>query len=204
MRRSAGACIAPDSSGFGGGCMWSYGLMTTLYLFGSAAPPVLEISGVIADAQACGWDVCLGLTPTAARWLDADLPALEELTGHPVRWEYKRPGEPDVWPKADAILFAPATFNSINEWALGLTLKFVVGVVAEAFGKGIPIVAMPCVNAAYAQHRALDRSVAELREMGVSVLYGDGGFVPNQPGEKRPYPWHLALTAVEALVSPRP
>ncbi|MFE6081151.1 hypothetical protein [Streptomyces virginiae] len=53
------------------------------------------------------------------------------LTGHPVRSRYKRPGEADVWPTADAILVAPATFNTINGWALGLTDRFVVGVVAE-------------------------------------------------------------------------
>jgi hypothetical protein len=177
--------------------------MTTLYLFGSAAPPVLEVAGVIGQAQARGWDVCLGLTPAAAGWLEADLPALEELTGYPVRSEYKRSGEPDAWPKADAILFAPATFNTVNHWALGLTDRLVVGVVAEAIGKRIPTVAMPCVNAAYVQHRAFDRSVAELRDMGVTVLYGEGGFVPNQPGEKRPFPWHLALDATESVVSPR-
>ena len=134
--------------------------MTTLYLFGSAAPPVLEVAEVIKPAQHRGWDVCLGLTPTAARWLEADLPALEELTGHPVRSEYKLPGEPDAWPPADVILFAPATFNTVNEWALGLTSKFVVGVVAEAIGKGIPTVAMPCVNGAYARHPQFHRSVA--------------------------------------------
>ncbi|WP_329163911.1 flavoprotein [Streptomyces sp. NBC_01717] len=170
--------------------------MTTLYLLGSAAPPVLEIASVIEDVQSRGYDVCLGLTPSAARWLDPQLPQLEQLTGHPVRSEYKAPTASDVWPPADVALFAPATFNSLNSWALGLTSSFVVGFAAEAIGKGIPLVTMPCVNSAYAQHRALDRSVAELRGMGVTVLYGPGGFEPNQPGERRPYPWHLALDAV--------
>ncbi|MEV7960435.1 flavoprotein [Streptomyces sp. NPDC058316] len=178
--------------------------MTTLYLFGSAAPPVFDVARVIADAQARGWDVCLGLTPTAARWLGEQLPKLERLTGHPVRSEYKMPGEPDVWPPAAAILLAPATFNTINEWSLGLTSKFVVGVVAEAIGKQIPTVAMPCVNAAYVQHPAFDRSVETLRGTGVTVLYGPGGFEPNQPGERQPegFPWHLALDTVDAIVSP--
>lgn len=170
--------------------------MTTLYLFGSAAPPVLEVASVIEDAQGCGWDVCLGLTPTAARWLEADLPDLERLTGHPVRSEYKRPGHPDVWPRADSILVAPATFNTVNAWALGLTSSFVVGVAAEAIGKRIPTVTMPCVNAAYGQHPQFDRSVQTLREAGIEVLYGPGGFEPNQPGERRSYPWDLALEAV--------
>lgn len=170
-----------------------------LYLFGSAAPPVHDVAAVVEGAQRRGFTVCLGLTPTANRWLGDQLPALAELTGHPVRSEYKLPGAPDVWPKADVIAFAPATFNSINAWALGLTHTFVVGVVAEGIGKGIPIVAMPCVNAAYVQHSRFERSVAELREMGVEVLYGEGGFVPNQPGQGRPreYPWPVVLDAVE-------
>ncbi|MGW2226601.1 flavoprotein [Streptomyces formicae] len=170
----------------------------TLYLFGSAAPPVFDVAEVIEAAQSDGWDVCLGLTPTAARWLTEELAGLATLTGHPVRSEYKLPGEPDAWPPADAILFAPATFNSINSWALGLTSTFVVGVVAEAIGKEIPTVTMPCVNAAYARHRQFGRSVGELREQGVGVLYGEGGFTPNPAGSGKPvrYPWEVALGAV--------
>ncbi|GAA0908204.1 flavoprotein [Streptomyces thermoalcalitolerans] len=170
-----------------------------LYLFGSAAPPVFDVASVIRDAQARGFDVCLGLTPTAARWLAPQITELEQLTGHPVRSEYKMPGEPDVWPKADVIAVAPATFNTVNAWALGITRDFVVGVVAEGIGKNIPMVTMPCVNAAYVQHRQFERSIAELRDMGVRVLYGEDGFVPNQPGQGKPkeYPWHLLLDAAQ-------
>ena len=174
----------------------------TLYLFGSAAPPVFDVAKVIESAQADGWDVCLGLTPTAARWLDGDLDGLTALTGHPVRSEYKMPGEPDVWPSADVIAVAPATFNTINAWALGITSTFIVGVVAEGIGKGIPMITMPCVNAAYVVHPRFEQSVETLRGAGVRVLYGDGGFVPNQPGQGKPsaYPWHLALEAAKAAL----
>jgi len=173
-----------------------------LYLFASAAPPALDVAKVIKDAQSRDFDVCLGLTPTAARWLESRLGALALLTGHPVRSEYKMPGEPDVWPRADVIAVAPATFNTVNSWALGLAHDFVVGVVAEGIGKGIPIVAMPCVNSAYVQHRQFERSIAELRSMGVQLLYGEGGFVPNQPGQGKPkeFPWALVLdAAVDAI-----
>jgi hypothetical protein len=173
----------------------------TLYLFSSAAPPVFDVARVIEDAQADGWDVCLGLTPTAARWLAESVDGLAALTGHPVRWDYKLPGQPDVWPRADAILVAPATFNTVNQWALGITDKFVVGVVAEGIGKGIPLAVMPCVNAAYAVHPQFDQSVETLRGAGVTVLYGESGFVPNQPGQGNPagYPWRAALDAVRDL-----
>ncbi|WP_190135197.1 flavoprotein [Streptomyces longispororuber] len=173
--------------------------MTTLYFFASAAPPAFDAARVIRDAQERGFDVCLGLTPSAAEWLADDLAELATLTGHPVRTRYKRPGDPDAWPRADVIAFAPLTFNSLNAWAQGLTTSWAVGVVAEAFGKKIPMVAMPCVNAAFAAHPQVDRSVAVLRAMGIEVLYGDGGFVPNQPGQGRPgeYPWGLVLDAAE-------
>ncbi|MFD7164124.1 flavoprotein [Streptomyces violascens] len=177
----------------------------TVYLFCSAAPPVFEVATVIEALQARGWNVCLGLTPTAADWLEESLSGLATLTGHPVRSQYKRPGEPDVWPMADVILVAPATFNTVNSWALGVTSAFVVGVAAEAIGKRIPTVAMPCVNAAYVQHPQFEQSVATLRSAGVTVLYGEGGFVPNEPGERPAdgYPWQIALDAVEAMAGPR-
>lgn len=173
-----------------------------LYLLACAAPPVFHIAGPIRAAQAAGWDVCLGLTPTAARWLEGELPALEELTGHSVRSAYKLPGEPDVWPPASVAVVAPATFNTINQWALGITEKFVVGFVAEAIGKGIPLVAMPCVNQAFVAHPQFEQSVTILRGAGVTVLYGEGGFVPNRPGEGRPeaYPWDLVLGAAARVV----
>jgi Flavoprotein len=174
-----------------------------LYLLGSAAPPVLDIASIIGQAQGHGWDVCLGLTPTAARWLEDVLPGLEALTGHPVRSAYKLPGEPDVWPPADVVLVAPATFNTINSWALGLTGSFIVGFAAEAIGKGIPLATMPCVNSAFLAHPQFDRSVETLRGAGVRVLLGEGGFVPNRPGEGSPgaFPWTAALKAVAELLN---
>ncbi|WP_299530572.1 flavoprotein [uncultured Streptomyces sp.] len=180
--------------------------MAVLYVFGSAAPPVLDVERVVEEAQSQGWDVCVGLTPTAARWLEPRLPALESLTGRPVRSTYKMPGEPDVWPPADVILVAPATFNTVNSWALGVTSTYVVGVAAEVLGKGIPLVTMPCANAAYVRHPQFERSLETLREAGVHVLYGPGGFVPDQPGESRPggFPWAAALKTVETVVSPSP
>ncbi|GGT18939.1 hypothetical protein GCM10010271_22680 [Streptomyces kurssanovii] len=187
---------------------------TTLHLFCSAAPPVFDVAQVIEQAQAGGWDVCLGLTPDAARWLEPSLDGLAVLTGHPVRFAYDRPGEPEIWPPADAVLFAPVTFNSLNAWALGLTSSFVVGAAAEAIGRGVPTVAVPCVNAAFARHPQFERSVEALRSAGVSVLYGYGenGLAPHESvqGQGRggqgqeqagAYPWGAALDVVGAQVA---
>ncbi|WP_370120387.1 flavoprotein [Streptacidiphilus sp. MAP12-33] len=173
-----------------------------LYLLGSAAPPVLDIASVVEQAQADGWDVCVGLTPTAADWLEDDLPGLEQRTGHPVRSRYRRPREADVWPAASVALVAPATFNTLNCWAQGITRAFIVGFAAEAIGKGIPLVTVPCVNQAFLAHPQFPQSIERLRGAGVRVLLGEGGFMPNAPGTGKPkdYPWLAALSAArEAL-----
>lgn len=175
-----------------------------LYLIGSAAPPVLSLPPVIESAQAAGWDVCIGLTPTAADWLQDDLDGLAELTGHPVRSQHRRPGEADPWPAADVALVAPATFNTLNSWALGLTSAWAIAFAAEGIGKRIPLVTVPCVNAALAGHPQFERSVATLRDAGVRVLLGPDGFEPNPPGQPAPYPWESAIAAAEEAYRPRP
>ncbi|MFC4496168.1 flavoprotein [Streptomyces ovatisporus] len=173
-----------------------------LYLFGSAAPPVLDIADVVRRAQADGWSVCVGLTRTAAEWLEDELPALERQTGHPVRSAARTPSDVAVWPRADVAVLAPATLNTVNAAALGLTSDFVTGYIVEAVGKRWPLVMMPSVNSAYATHPQFGRSIRTLRGAGVRVLYGEGGFQPLPPGQGDPkaYPWHLALEAAAAMV----
>ncbi|MFJ4184121.1 hypothetical protein [Kitasatospora sp. NPDC089509] len=58
---------------------------------------------------------------------------------------------------------------------------------------------MPCTNTSLTGHPQFPQSVATLRDAGVQVLLGEGGFVPNAPGQGRPeaYPWDAALAAVE-------
>lgn len=162
-----------------------------LYVIGCAAPPVLEIADLIGQAQGRGWDTCLILTPTAAAWLEDRLPELEALTGHPVRSRYKRWGEPDVLPPADALLVAPASFNTVNKWAAGIADTLALGLITEGVGKPLPLVALPHVNAWQAAHSAFGRSVALLRGDGVDVVLGDDN------NHRKPFPWHLALDAVE-------
>ncbi|MFC6987276.1 flavoprotein [Streptomyces cirratus] len=178
----------------------------TLYLLCSAAPPVFDVAHVVEDAQSRGWDVCLGLTPTAAHWVAGSLDGLAALTGNPVRWQYPLPGEPDPWPPADALLFAPATFNSLNAWALGLTDRFVAGLAAEAIGRGTPTVAVPCLSPALAAHPRFELSLSVLRGAGVELLYGETA--PTAPAEGTPapaFPWGPALDAVDrATTGPTP
>lgn len=182
-----------------------------VYVIGCAAPPVRHIKDAVALTQDQGFDTCLILTPTAANWLEAELPALTELTGHPVRSTYKQPGESDVLPSADAFLVAPATLNTTTKWADGHQDNLALGLIAEAVGRRIhdaargdtlqpPIVAMPYLNAWQAAHPAFDRAVETLRQSGVEFLLGESGFVPHVPhtGQGRPheFPWARAVDAL--------
>ena len=71
-----------------------------LYVIACAAPPAQDVGQLVRLAQAGGWDVCVLATPSGRKF--TDVAALEQLTGHPVRSEYKNPGEPDVLPPPDA------------------------------------------------------------------------------------------------------
>ncbi|WP_331786393.1 flavoprotein [Streptomyces chrestomyceticus] len=174
----------------------------TLYLVACAAPPVRHVSVGICAAQAADWDVCLILTPAAYRWAvedaEGEIEKLRELTGHPVRHSFKLPSQPDELPAPDAILVAPATFNTLNKWAAGTADTLALGLITEAIGLGKPIVALPSFNTAQARHPAFERNIKTLREAGVNVLLGEGKYVPRPPRQGRPheFPWQFALDAL--------
>src|SRR3984957_19227662 len=169
-----------------------------LYVITCAAPPAREVSKLISAAKEQYWDVCLITTPSATKFLD--IVALERQTGHPVRNDYKNPGEPDSLPDPDAIILAPATVNTINKWAAGICDTLALGILVEAIGKRLPIVALPSTNQAHAAHPAFAENIGKLRSWGVSVLFGPGfagqgereadGNGPDQ------FPWSTTLDAL--------
>jgi hypothetical protein len=168
-----------------------------LYIVTCAAPPAMDVQVLVDLAQQDGWDVCLIATPRAFQWLD--VPGLSARTGHPVRHDYKLPGEPDVLPDPDAIVVAPATFNTINKWAAGIADTLALGLLCEATGRGLPVVVLPYLNAAQAEHPALAESIERLRQLGVRVLFGPDVLPLHRPrqGKRDQYPWHLILPAIK-------
>lgn len=139
-----------------------------LYVIACAAPPTREVGTLVSAAMGRGWDTCVLTTPSGRRF--ANIAALEQATGHPVRSQYKDPGEPDVLPGPDAIIVAPATVNTINKWALGICDTLALGILVEAIGKRLPVAALPFTNRAHAAHPAFGENVAKLRSWGVTVL----------------------------------
>lgn len=167
-------------------------LGNVLYIVVCAAPAASGVEDLVLLAQAAGWHVYVIATPLGLRFIDAD--RLASLTGEPVRSEWRMPGETQTLPPADAVIVAPATFNTINKWATGITNTFAVGLLCELTGFGVPIVAVPLLKGALARHVAFGPNLDALRSMGVRVL-----FDPSAPPDARMPPWERILTELDAL-----
>ncbi len=172
-----------------------------LYVVGCGGRPAGHLPAFVRFAQGQGWDVCVIATPDGAKFLDA--PDLAGLTGHPVRVRYKRPEEPDVLPPPDAFVIAPATFNTINKLAHGISDTLALGLLNEAIGLGLPIIAVPWPNVHLARHPVFRRSVPVLREWGVRVIL-DPARLPQASKEPAVFPWEelrAELTRLRAVVA---
>jgi phosphopantothenoylcysteine synthetase/decarboxylase len=139
-----------------------------LYCIVCGAPPAAEAGRLVELAKLAGWDACVVTTPLATRFVDLD--QLAELSGRPVRHDYKRPGEPDLFPRASALVVAPATFNTINKLAAGIADTLALSLLCEYLALGTPIVVAPSVGPALAHHPQYPRSVRRLRHWGARVL----------------------------------
>jgi phosphopantothenoylcysteine synthetase/decarboxylase len=171
-----------------------------LYVVVCGAGPAPHAGRLIEQARTRGWSVHVMPTAAAVEFF-VDVAELEKLSGNPVRTRYRRPDEPYTLPVADAVVVAPATYNTINKWAAGVSDTYALSVLAEMTGMGVPVAVLPFVNTALAANPVFDRSVAELRAAGVTVLLGPGAFEPHPPrtGDAKldSHPWHLVLEAVE-------
>jgi phosphopantothenoylcysteine synthetase/decarboxylase len=167
-----------------------------LYIISCASRPAQRVPDLVQAAQAARWDVVVIVTPQATKFVDISL--LEKLTGYPVCSEYKRPEEPDILPRADAIVVFPATFNTLNKWVLGISDTLALGLLCEYMGLKMPIVAVPCVltNSGLDTHPAFPRSITQLKEYGVHVIYEPDKYPP-----KNEVPWEVILDILHHITT---
>jgi len=150
----------------------------------SGAGPAADVGSLVKQARDRGWTVQVIATPSALAFFDAA--AVEALTGSPVRSTHRAPGTPRSM-VPDAIIVAPATFNVLNQWALGIADSYALAVLAEQTGMGIPTVVLPCVSGPLASRPQFARALKALRAEGVSVLLDPHGATDGD------FPWRLAL-----------
>jgi phosphopantothenoylcysteine synthetase/decarboxylase len=107
------------------------------------------------------------------------------------------PGESDPFPEPDAIVVAPATFNTLNKWALGIADTLAVGILCECLGRGVPIVAAPYLKQDLARHPAFPKSRNILKKCGVRILYE-----PNKYRSPEIVPWEIVMQAITTTSAP--
>jgi phosphopantothenoylcysteine synthetase/decarboxylase len=172
-----------------------------LYVVACGGRPATDLPPFVTQAQADGWHVCVIATPSAVKFMDLEV--LAAITGHQVRYDYKQPDEPDVLPFPDAYVIAPATFNTINKLASGASDTLALGMLNEAIGLPLPIIAVPTPNEALARHPAFRASVQALRSWGVNLLFDPDRYplpTPNMgPPAAALFPWDELTSAASKL-----
>ncbi|MFD4878339.1 flavoprotein [Streptomyces sp. NPDC058420] len=161
-----------------------------------AAGVAADVGKLITAAHERNWDIGVVATPQGLGFLDVE--AVEAQTGLPIRSAWRTPDQPRPTRPADAIAVAPASFNTVNKWAAGISDNLALGILCEAPAMGVPIAVLPYLNSAQAAHPAYRQSLKRLREMGILI----GSYEPHPPkagGGADRYRWEEVLE----LLAPR-
>jgi len=143
---------------------------------------VLCITGSVAAVQSPeiarqlmrhGAEVFAVMSPMAQKIIHPYL--MEWATGNPVVTELTGKIEHVALAgqhgdKADLILVAPATANTISKIAAGIDDTTVTSVVSTAFGSKIPIVIVPAMHESMYRHPILDENIQKLKVLGVELV----------------------------------
>ncbi|HEY4173900.1 MAG TPA: flavoprotein [Rhodopila sp.] len=73
-------------------------------------------------------------------------------------------------PPRGVVLFAPCSFNSLNKLAHGIADTLALSVVAEAIGRGTPVIVGPSLNQPLLDHPVAQTSLATLAGWGVTIV----------------------------------
>lgn len=72
--------------------------------------------------------------------------------------------------KADLVLVAPATANTISKIACGIDDTTVTSVVSTAFGSKIPIIIVPAMHQSMYKHAILTENIKKLKTLGIKFV----------------------------------
>jgi phosphopantothenoylcysteine decarboxylase len=165
-----------------------------LYVVVTAAYPAIKVHEFIKLAQNAGWSVCTIASSQAMHFINVQ--QIEKITKRPIRSEYKQPGTKDIFPKADAVIAIPLTFNTANKWAMGIADTLPTSILCEYLGKGTPIAAMLWPGTDLAKHPAYIRNRALLKAYGVEILYEPQVYTFDQD-----FPWQEVMASFQSYIA---
>jgi len=143
---------------------------------------VLCITGSVAAVQCSeiartlmrhGAEVFTVMSPMAQKIIHPYL--MEWATGNPVVTELTGKIEHVALvgehpKKADLVLVAPATANTISKIACGIDDTTVTSVVSTAFGSNVPMIIVPAMHQSMYNHPVLTENVKKLKALGVEFV----------------------------------
>lgn len=137
------------------------------------AAPLADHAHRLASALIeAGYDVNVTVSLNAESWVD--LAAVAQV-GASTPGRTRRPGEPRTRRRPDAVILAPATFNTLNKLRHGISDTPALGVLCDGLGAGIPMLAVPMVNERLSGHPAWDATYGYLAGHGVRFLDASSG-----------------------------
>lgn len=154
-----------------------------VYLVVTGAPLTRRVGEGVVLAKESGWLPAVVATDMGDAWLDHD--ELRTLDV-PIVNRHRAPGAAKRLPPPEAIVLAPATFNTVNKLANGIADTYALSVLCEALGRRCPLFVVPFVSRNLAGHPAWPASLAVLRRAGVSLVDASTGRLdvvkPHEPG----------------------
>lgn len=143
---------------------------------------ILCVTGSVAAVQSPeiarglmrhGADVSVAMSPMAQKVIHPYL--MEWATGNPVVTELTGKIEHVAMVaehslKADLVLVAPATANTISKIACGIDDTVVTSVASTAFGSKCPIVVVPAMHESMYHHPILAENIKKLEGLGVQFI----------------------------------
>ena len=101
--------------------------------------------------------------------------ALEFASGRPVTTEIDGRVQHvalcgDVPDKADLLLIAPGTANTISKIACGIDDTPVTTFATTALGSGIPVIVVPAMHGTMMRHKIVQENIAKLKRTGIRIV----------------------------------
>lgn len=143
-----------------------------------------------------GWDVHVLATSQAAETFPDVMKQIEAATQRPVRTDFHTTVGYSL-PDPDAVLIAPASYNTVTKLALGIADTYVLTRMTEQVGRGVPIAVGPYINEKFAWHPTYESTLDRLRSWGLRIVIGPDE--PHQSGGEaaNTFPWAELLDAIE-------
>src|SRR5207249_3065596 len=138
------------------------------YLVLSGTTTAARCPELLRELVALGFSTVIALpTPNASRVIAPR--ELADIAGAQVVQSYFDLGIRPRPPRG-VVLFAPCSFNSLNKLAHGIADNLAMSVVAEAIGRGTPVIVGPSLNAPLLAHPVAQASLRQLPTWRVTIV----------------------------------